>query len=78
MFKAIKNFFQDLQVKLWVAFHGTKTRLAEERGDTNFISIAIVLIVVIGLAMIFIAFGDDIMGIFENKTKELTDTLNGR
>lgn len=29
----------------------------EERGDTNFLSIAIVLVVVLGLAIVFITFG---------------------
>lgn len=48
---------------------------SEERGDTNFISIAIILIVVIGIAVVFIAFGKQITTAFETKIKELTDAL---
>lgn len=32
----------------------------EERGDTNFLSIAIILVVVLGLAVVFIKFGDSL------------------
>lgn len=56
----IKQFFLDLQMKLRLILHGTKTRLAEEQGDTNFISIAIILIVVISIAVVFIGFGNTI------------------
>lgn len=41
----------------------------EERGDTNFISIAIILVVVLGLAVIFIGFGDSL-------TTGLTEAIN--
>ena len=41
----------------------------EDRGDTNFISIAIILVVVLGLAVIFIGFGDSL-------TTGLTDAIN--
>lgn len=60
MFKKIKQFFQEFQRKLWLSGQNAKVRLAEERGDTNFISIAIVLIVVIGIAIVFIGFGKQI------------------
>lgn len=38
-----------------------RPKLVEERGDTNFISILIILGIVIGLATLFIKFGDNIV-----------------
>lgn len=49
--------------------------LSDERGDTNFISIAIILIVIIGIAVAFIKFGDDIMGRFQQAVNELMGVL---
>lgn len=40
--------------------------LSDERGDTNFISILILLAVAIGLATIFIGFKDTIVGQVES------------
>lgn len=73
---AIKQFFLDLQIRLWLALHGAKTHLAEERGDTNFISIAIVLIVVIGIAVTFITLGDGIKKAFETEVGKLKEALH--
>lgn len=49
--------------------------LSDERGDTNFISIAIILVVVIALAVVFITFGDDITEKLEEATSKLLDAL---
>lgn len=49
--------------------------LSDERGDTNFISIAIILIVIIGIAVAFINFGDDIMGRFQQAVNDLMGAL---
>ena len=52
------------------------TRFAsEERGDTNFLSIAIILVVVLALAVVFIAFGDELTGMLGESTEELFDAL---
>lgn len=48
----------------------------EERGDTNFISIAIVLVIVLAVAMVFIAFKDQLMPLFEESTGDLLDALS--
>ena len=48
---------------------------SEERGDTNFISIAIILIVVIGVAVVFIGFRDNILTAFSEATQDLLDAL---
>lgn len=52
------------------------TRVAtEERGDTNFISIAIVLVIILAVAIVFIGFKDKIMPLFENATNNLLNAL---
>ena len=48
---------------------------SEERGDTNFLSIAIILVVVLALAVVFIAFGDELTGMLNESTDELFDAL---
>ena len=47
----------------------------EERGDTNFMSIAIILIIVLALAAVFIAFGKQLLPGLNEKTGEILDAL---
>ena len=75
MIEKIKAFILDLQLKLMIALQTTKRQLADVRGDTNFISIAIILIVVIGLAIVFITLGDTITGWVNQKVEELRGAL---
>lgn len=77
MINAIKQFFLTLQLGIWKLFQATKTSLAEERGDTNFISIAIILVIVIAVAVAFIAFKDQILGLFSTSTSDLVSKLGG-
>lgn len=49
--------------------------VSNERGDTNFISIAIILIVIIGVAIVFIGFRDSILAAFTEATQDLLDAL---
>lgn len=49
--------------------------LSNERGDTNFISIAIILIVIVGIAIAFIGFGNQIMDRFNEAVTNLMDAL---
>lgn len=51
--------------------------LHSERGDTNFISIAIILVVVLVLAVVFIKFGKDLVTPLKNAIKDVTDALGG-
>lgn len=44
--------------------------LTEERGDTNFISIAIILVIVLALAVLFIGLGNTV-------TEKLKDAIDG-
>ena len=49
--------------------------LDSEQGDTNFISIAIVLAIVIAVALVFMGLKDRIMGIAENAVKNLENNF---
>lgn len=52
------------------------TRVAkEERGDTNFMSIAIVLVIVLALAAVFIAFGQKLLPKMQKQTGDILDSL---
>lgn len=53
-----------------------KKFLTDEHGDTNFISIAIVMVVVIAVAVVFIGFKDQVIGWFDSAIKELGEALN--
>lgn len=75
MFNAVKQFFLDLQLRIWLTLNGAKVRLAEERGDTNFISIAIILIVIIAVAVVFIGFRDYVLTAFNDAVQKLKDAL---
>lgn len=69
------DWFRQLQLRILIALQQMRLRLADERGDTNFISIAIILIVVIGIAVLFIAFGTDIKNAFTTAKDKLLATL---
>ena len=68
-----------LMNKLNNALMQAKDKAAEfvsnERGDTNFISIAIIFIVIIGVAIVFIGFRDSILAAFTEATQDLLDAL---
>lgn len=52
-----------------------KKFLTDEHGDTNFISIAIIMVVVIAVAVVFIGFKDQVIGWFGSAIDELGDAL---
>ena len=49
--------------------------LSSERGDTNFISIAIIMVIVIAVAVVFIAFKDKLMAAFNDAVDKLFSKL---
>ena len=53
-----------LQNKLWRVSEKIKSFVMDEEGDTNVISIIVVLVIVLGLAIVF-----------KDRIKELVDTL---
>lgn len=56
-------------------FHSRSLR--SERGDTNFISILIILGIVVVLAAAFIGFKDQIVGQVSGMITNFTSTFNG-
>jgi len=65
----IKGFFAALVLSLWCAkemgFAKLKAFGHDERGDTNFISIIVVLGIVLVVAAAFFVFRDTVMTFFE-------------
>lgn len=66
--KRIKDKICDLEVK---ALCGLRSFLKDEQGDTNFISIALILIIVIAVGTVVVGFGTDV----KNKLSEKTGTF---
>ncbi len=50
----------------------------EENGDTNFISIAIILAIVLVVAGIFIVFKNQILGMFNDSTNEFFSAVDNQ
>ncbi len=65
-FDAIEAFLVALYVKL---MYGMRRMASNEAGDTNFISILIILGIVIIVAGVFMRFKDDIVG----KVRDIVD-----
>lgn len=65
----MKNLAVKIQLESWNLSHrikqGIKKLMTEENGDTNFISIIIVLIIVVGIAAILINFKKDLKEKFD-------------
>lgn len=55
-----------------------KSALKNEDGDTNFLSIIIILAIVLVVAVIFIAFKDEIVGTLETEFKDFTSKVTGQ
>lgn len=72
--KKINEMFNLAVMQLMLMVEGFKE---EERGDTNFLSIAIILVVVIGLAIVFITFGQRLTGSLTTAIGELFGALGG-
>lgn len=68
----VAGFFNQMYINTKIRFSNF---INDERGDTNFISIAIILIVIIAVAIVFITFGQDIKKAFETKINELKTAL---
>jgi len=58
----MKKWLSKLYASIGAKFTAVSETVAEERGDTNFVSILIILGIVVLLAGAFIAFKDQIMG----------------
>lgn len=71
----MKKLMNKLNNALMQAKNKAAEFVSNERGDTNFISIAIILIVIIGVAIVFIGFRDSILAAFTEATQDLLDAL---
>lgn len=71
----MKKLFDKIKSALVRGKIAADSFIYEETGDTNFISIAIILVVVIVIAVLFIGFADDIGESFSNATGDLLDKL---
>ncbi len=73
--KKVKNFIDEkmieAQVKLAKMAEGF---LSEERGDTNFVSIMIIIVIVLAVAAIF---RTQLIAIVTNVMQQVTDFTNG-
>lgn len=73
----MKKLIKKLNSALCAAKIAAKNFVADERGDTNFVSIAIILVVVIVIAILFITLGQDLADSLGQKIQDLMDALNG-
>lgn len=71
----MKKLFRKLNSTLWSAKLAAKSFIADEHGDTNFVSIAIILVVVIVIAILFITLGQDLATKLGEKIRELMEAL---
>lgn len=70
--KTLMEKFDALLLKMVMAWNGF---VEEERGDTNFLSIAIVLVVVLVLAVVFINFGKSLLPKLQQAVDSVTKIL---
>lgn len=73
----MKKLSKKIELALIGAKNAANRFVTEERGDTNFISIAIVLVVVLALAVVFIAFGNKLLPMLKEKIEEIFSVLGG-
>ena len=70
--KKLANKIEKSLIRAKVAMNNL---LAEERGDTNFLSIAIILVVVLVLAVVFIGFGNRLLPKMREKIEDVFNVL---
>ncbi len=71
----MKKMLKKLDAALSSAKIAARNFVTSERGDTNFVSIAIILVVVIVIAVLFITLGQKLSGELGTKIQELLDAL---
>ena len=69
MFKKIREKAESAAVRAQIEANDLMKKASSERGDTNFISILIILGIVLALAAVFIGFKDQIV----NQVKAIVD-----
>ena len=71
----MKKIMNKIQLALLRTKLNAESIINDQRGDTNFISIAIILVVVLAVAVAFIAFKDQILQKFTEATQDLFGKL---
>jgi len=71
----MKNLVNKLNSKIIAAKTSALNFAKSDRGDTNFLSIAIILIVVISVAVVFIGFKDQLLPKLKKAIEEILGIL---
>lgn len=71
----MKKLFGKIKEKALGVQMALRGFMLDERGDTNFISIAIILVVIIALAIVFIGFRDQIIAKLQEAIGDLMDAF---
>lgn len=70
--KKIKRMLDNLQTKAFCTLQEFKN---SERGDTNFVSMLIIIGIVVVLAGLFLTLGKEVMTSISNKVKQFINSL---
>ncbi len=70
----MRTFLQIRKVKMQQALNRRLEELLREEGDTNFVSIILIMVIVIAIAVIF---KDQLTAAVENVFGQLTDFIGG-
>jgi hypothetical protein len=70
----MRTFFQIKKLQMRQALNGKLEELLCEEGDTNFVSIILIMVIVIAIAVIF---KDQLTAAVENVFGQLTDFIGG-
>lgn len=70
----LKNKLCELDLKIRMGLYNL---MNNEDGDTNFISIAIILIIILAIALVFIGLRDTLMPLLEEQIEAVVDALGG-
>ncbi|MCD7859354.1 MAG: hypothetical protein LUH51_04175, partial [Firmicutes bacterium] len=71
----MRKLMNKLDAAILAAQLAARKFVSDERGDTNFISIAIILVVVLAIAVVFIELGDTITTSLNERVTKLTGAL---
>lgn len=70
----MRTFFQIKKLQMRQALNGKLEELLREEGDTNFVSIILIMVIVIAIAVIF---KDQLTAAVENVFGQLMDFIGG-
>ena len=71
----MRKLMKKIDNKIFAARNAMKYFMNSDRGDTNFVSIAIILVVIIVIAVLFITLGQDMAAKLTQKISDLMSAL---